>query len=159
MKLSRMLYSWILLTILLPLCANTMTWAENLSQVDNSTAGIVVSMKSNAWFVSDHGSDDNDCHTEYSPCKNLQTVIDRAEDSAAIYVTSKSLSLDYLHQPDEDGFMCCVIKGSLSFRIESLNGTNFRFTCSGWFFSDLSRFRSNKSFSTVHSGFFNHSDF
>ena len=48
----------------------------------------------NIWYVSDGGSDQNDCHTESTPCRNLQTVLGRAADGAAIYVTSTTLSLD-----------------------------------------------------------------
>ena len=36
----------------------------------------------NIWYVSDERSDDNDCQTECTPCKNLQTVLDRASDGA-----------------------------------------------------------------------------
>ena len=46
---------------------------------------------SNSWFLSEFGSDDNDCHSEVTQCKNLQTVLDRATDGADIYVTSEKL--------------------------------------------------------------------
>ena len=49
---------------------------------------------SNTWYVSDDGSDDNDCHSASTPCRNLQTVLNRAADGADIYVTSDTLSLD-----------------------------------------------------------------
>ena len=44
--------------------------------------------------MSDGGSDDNDCCLGSTPCRNLQTVLDRARDGAHIYVTSPTLSLD-----------------------------------------------------------------
>ena len=44
------------------------------------------------WFVSDEGSDKYNCQTESTPCKNLQTVLDRVSDGAEIYVTSETLS-------------------------------------------------------------------
>ena len=53
-------------------------------------AGVKVA---NIWYVSDDGSDNNDCHSESAPCKNLQTVLDRATDGADIYVTSRTFSL------------------------------------------------------------------
>ena len=49
------------------------------------------------WFVSDGGSDRYNCQTEYAPCKNLQTVLDRASDGADIFVTSETLSLDLVN--------------------------------------------------------------
>ena len=48
---------------------------------------------SNTWFLSEFGSDDNDCHSEFTQCRNLQTVLDRATDGADIYVTSWRLPL------------------------------------------------------------------
>ena len=51
----------------------------------------------NIWYVSDDGSDANHCHVPTVPCKNLQTVLDRAAkmygDDAQIYVTSTVLTL------------------------------------------------------------------
>ena len=43
---------------------------------------ICISEISNIWYVSDDGSDDNDCHSASTPCRNLQTVLDRATDGA-----------------------------------------------------------------------------
>ena len=54
--------------------------------VDGSTT-------SNTWFLSEFGSDDNDCHSEFTQCRNLQTVLERATDGADIYVTSWRLPL------------------------------------------------------------------
>ena len=54
--------------------------------VDGSTT-------SNTWFLSEFGSDDNDCHSEFTQCRNLQTVLERATDGADIYVTSRRLPL------------------------------------------------------------------
>ena len=48
-------------------------------------------------FVSDKGSDRYDCQTESTPCKNLQTALNRASDGAEIYVTSATLSLDLVY--------------------------------------------------------------
>lgn len=47
----------------------------------------------NTWFLSEFGSDDNDCHSEFTQCRNLQTVLERATDGADIYVTSWRLPL------------------------------------------------------------------
>ena len=56
---------------------------------------------SNIWYVSDYGSDANHCHVPTVPCKNLQTVLDRAAkmygDDAQIYVTSTSADLGTLY--------------------------------------------------------------
>lgn len=76
----------------------------------------------NVWFVSDSGSNDSDCQSESTPCKNLQTVLDRASDGADIYVTSDALSLGDKSQ--------CHINNSISYRIRSLRGTAVNVTCS-----------------------------
>ncbi len=84
----------------------------------------------NTWFVSDSGSDDNDCHTEDEPCKNLQTVLNRAEDGADIYVTSDTLSLDLVQTTmkeiphenifaDNDRRNCCMLTSNISFNMKS----------------------------------------
>ena len=82
------------------------------------------------WYISDSGSDDNDCHTESAPCKNLQTVLDRATDGADIYVTSDTLSLDAVHSQDELGNDYCEVNSSKSYNISTTHGTTFEFNCS-----------------------------
>ena len=67
---------------------------------------------SNIWYVSDDGSDDNGCHSASTPCRNLQTVLNRATDGADIYVTSPTLSIDYIKK---DGR--CIISSSLSYTL------------------------------------------
>ena len=57
---------------------------------------ITASQSVNIWYVSDFGSDDNNCHSASAPCRNLQTILDRAIDGADIYVTSNTLSLDFV---------------------------------------------------------------
>ena len=52
----------------------------------------------NIWYVSDDGSDDNDCHSASAPCRNLQTVLNNATDGADIYVTFDTLSLYGYHK-------------------------------------------------------------
>ena len=91
--------------------------------------------------MSDYGSDDNDCHTDFTPCKNLQTVLDRAEDGANIYVTSDTLSLEnvtgsvwlYGYYVEHGFNTCCQLNSSLSYSISSLYGRHINFTCSGWY--------------------------
>ena len=91
--------------------------------------------------MSDDGSDDNDCHSESAPCKNLQTVLDRASDGADIYVTSRTLSLDLVqsHVWFERQFyysarwkytLCCRIYSSLSYSIRGIDGAGVEVTCS-----------------------------
>ena len=80
----------------------------------------------NIWYVSDYGSDENACHSASAPCRNLQTVLDRATDGADIYVTSDTLSLD--GHKNEYG---CEISSPLSYTISHLDKNMFTFTCSG----------------------------
>ncbi len=44
-------------------------------------------------FVSDSGSDENDCLTESTPCINLQTALDKAHEGATVYITSPTVEL------------------------------------------------------------------
>ena len=83
---------------------------------------------SNIWYVSDDGSDDNDCHSTSAPCRNLQTVLDRATDGADIYVTSPTLSMDFIMK-----YLECVIKSSLSYTLRSLYNSAIKVTCSGMY--------------------------
>ena len=85
--------------------------------------------------MSDYGSDGNDCQTESTPCKNLQTVLDRASDGADIYVISDKLSLNAVHSqvwyPTFIGiYDCCEVNSSLSYNISRLGGTRFSLNCS-----------------------------
>ena len=52
----------------------------------SETQGIIDVSQKETWFVSDEGSDRDNCQTESTPCKNLQTVLDRASDGAEIFV-------------------------------------------------------------------------
>ncbi len=79
---------------------------------------ICLTEQPNIWFVSAYGSDENDCHTESTPCKNLQTVLNRAEDGADIYVTSETLEVGE------------VVIG-VSCTIGSINSANYLLKCSG----------------------------
>ena len=94
--------------------------------------------------MSDYGSDENDCLSESAPCKNLQTLLDRAQDGADIYVTSLTLSLDavytnttvylnYYGTMDDhyQTYDCCLVAGSISYSISSISGSPVNVTCSG----------------------------
>ena len=96
------------------------------------------------WFVSDEGSDRYNCQTESTPCKNLQTVLDRASDGAEIYVTSETLSLDLVN--DTLWYRiplwswtftgsCCLINSSLSYTLRSINETKTNIICSSKYFT------------------------
>ncbi len=92
--------------------------------------------------MSDLGSDDNDCHTELTPCKNLQTVLDRAQDGADIYVTSDTLSLDLAQAVldevpykrlfgDYSKTNCCLVASNMSFSVRStIQLPSIQLTCS-----------------------------
>ena len=79
--------------------------------------------------MSDYGSDDNDCHSESAPCRNLQTVLDRATDDADIYVTSDTLSLNARSSYAYWASVFCIIESSLSYTISHLNNTLFTIIC------------------------------
>ena len=83
---------------------------------------------SNIWYVSDSGSDDNDCHSASAPCRNLQTVLDRATDGADIYVTSDTLSLNLVLKPYGEPEVC-VINSSLSYTVRSFHKKTISFGC------------------------------
>ena len=99
---------------------------------------------SNTWFVSDYGSDDNDCHSEFLPRRNLQTVLDRAAEGADIYVTSDTLSLDYnngtalfpgleqLIVPEIQN--CCQLSSSISYSLSNWKDNMINITCTGEFY-------------------------
>ena len=79
---------------------------------------------SNTWYVSDYGSDDNDCHSVSVPCMNLQTILDRATDGADIHVTSDTLSLD----GQTDGYSCTLMS-NINYTISSHKNTFFEPKC------------------------------
>ena len=88
----------------------------------------------NIWYVSDDGSDNNDCHSKSAPYRNLQTVLDRATDGADIYVISQTLLLDSninkcLYGP------YCLVDSSLSYNLYGLYGM-VQLTCKGRSYSN-----------------------
>ena len=94
---------------------------------------------SNVWFVSDYGSDDSDCHSESTPCKNLQMVLDNATDGADIYVTSDTLSLDHVRGVvtfpyTEEVLDCCQLSSNISYSLSSLNENLVNITCTGQYY-------------------------
>ena len=110
----------------------------------SETQGILDVSQKGIWFVSDEGSDRYNCQTESTPCRNLQTVLDRASDGAEIYVTSETLSLDLVHDTvwykmsHWGTYMsdsCCLINSSLSYTLRSSNGTKTNITCSSKYFT------------------------
>ena len=86
---------------------------------------------SNIWYVSDDGLDNNDCHSVSAPCKNLQTVLDRATDGADIYVISPFLALGMIIKPcyGLQSWDCCTVESSISYTITSYKKTYFTPTC------------------------------
>ena len=58
----------------------SITKAHSNSDPMSETQGILNVSQKEIWFVSDEGSDMYNCQTESTPCKNLQTVLDRASD-------------------------------------------------------------------------------
>ena len=115
------------------------TKAHSNSDPMSETHGILDVSQKEIWFVSDEGSDGYICQTASTPCKNLQTVLDRASDGAEIYVTSDTLSLNlvydtlwykipYWSSPLTGS--CCLINSSLSYTLRSINGTITNITCS-----------------------------
>ena len=108
----------------------------------SETQGILDVSQKETWFVSDEGSDRDNCQTESTPCKNLQTVLNRASDGAEIYVTSETLSLDLVNDTVwyKSVHMkikgpCCLIKSSLSYTLRSINGTKTNIICSSKYFT------------------------
>ena len=100
-------------------------------------------VNSNIWYVSDDGSDENDCHSPTVPCRNLQTVLNRAKDDADIYVTSPKLSVDKVYRNEtfilskltnkESLFgLSCIIESGISFRLSSPFYSTIHLSCSGY---------------------------
>ena len=83
---------------------------------------------SNIWYVSDYGSDENDCHSTYAPCQNLHTVLEKSTDGADIYVISPTLSFGMIIK--RQGWEhCCMVESSISYTITTYNETHFTPTC------------------------------
>ena len=99
------------------------------TQFISSLSHIIVGSKLNVWYVSDSGSDDNDCHLASAPCRNLQTVLDRARDGVDIYVTSDTLSLESYYLDDAVSFGRCEIKSPISYTINHLKNKLFTVIC------------------------------
>ena len=129
----------------LPTVQNTIkTKAHSKSELVSETQGILDVLQREIWFVSDKGSDSYNCQTESTPCKNLQTVLDRASDGAKIYVTSETLSLDLVYDtvwynmafwnfPTTGS--SCLINSNLSYTLRSINGTKTKIICSSKYFA------------------------
>ena len=83
---------------------------------------------SNIWYVSDYGSDENDCHSASAPCRNLQAVLDRATYDADIYVISPTLSLGMIIKRQGWEYSC-MVESSISYTITTYNETHFTPTC------------------------------
>ena len=121
------------------------TKAHSKSELVSETQDILDVSQREIWFVSDEGSDQYNCQTESSPCKNLQTVLDRASDGAEIYVTSETLSLDLVYdtvwykmshwETYTRSGSCCLINSSLSYTLRSINGTKTNIICSSKYFA------------------------
>ena len=120
------------------------TNAQSNSDPMSETQGILDVSQKEIWFVSDEGSDRYNCQTESTPCKNLQTVLDRASDGAEIYVTSQTISLDLVNDtvwykrpyfPTPLIGSCCLINSSLSYTLRSINGTKTNIICSCKYFA------------------------
>ena len=108
----------------------------NVSKISSCIVG---SKLINIWYVSDYGSDDNDCHSASAPCRNLQIVLNRAADGADIYVTSDSLSLD--GHRNKYG---CEISSPFSYTISPLDNKMFTLMCqSGLYYRYISGVRLN----------------
>ena len=117
---------------------------SNSDTVSETQVTLDVSQKE-IWFISDEGSDRYDCQTESTPCKNLQTVLDRASDGAEIYVTSETLSLDLVDESfwykmafwklPINGKKSCLINSSLSYTLRSISGTKTNIICSSKYFT------------------------
>ena len=62
----------------------------------------------------------------------LVIILDRATDGADIYVTSHTLSLDYIKKYIKKAWLC-IIKSSLSYTLRSLSNSTINLTCSGMY--------------------------
>ena len=116
------------------------TSKDEISEMPFQILAVVEYSQKNIWFVSDKGSDENNCQIESTPCRNLQTVLVRASDNADIYSTSDTLSLDLANDTfwykmslwgEPYTAFCCLIKSSLSYTLRSITGTETDIFCSG----------------------------
>ena len=125
----------------------TITKAQSNSDSVSQIHGILDLSQKEIWFVSDGGSDRYDCQTASAPCRNLQTVLNRASDSADIYVTSETLSLDLVNDTvwykmafwgnyAKTG-SCCLINSSLSYTLRSISRNKTDIKCSSEYLSLL----------------------
>ena len=111
----------------------------------------------NIWYVSDTGSDNNDCHLESAPCRNLQTILDRAKDGADVYVTSNFLSLNmklgyvWTEHPDYGPgyYSGCTVKSTISYTLLSRNNNHFKIICPGKFQDFNDSFRIQNGWSRI----------
>ena len=119
------------------------TNAHSNSDSMSETQGILDVSQKEIWFVSDEGSDRYNCQTEFTPCKNLQTVLDRASNGAEVYVTSEILSLDLVYDTvwykmafwkGRFTGSCCLMNSSLSYTLRSISGTKTKIICSSKYF-------------------------
>ena len=122
------------------LITNALSNSDPMSE----TQGILDVSQKEIWFVSDEGSDRYNCQTESTPCKNLQTVLDRASDGAEIYVTSQTISLDLVNDTVwykiafwswTETESSCLINSSLSYTLRSISETKTNITCSSKYFA------------------------
>ena len=91
-----------------------------------------VEVDANFWYVSDNGSDLANCQTANTPCRNLQTVLNKAADGAVISVMSTSLNLDgVIISADHMRTSQCVLESSVSFSMQPFNNENVEVVCSG----------------------------
>ena len=118
----------------------------NKDVMSSQRQGVSDTTQKEIWFVSDEGSDANNCKTVSTPCKNLQTVLDRASDKADIYSTSDTLFLDLANDTiwykmgSWIGHLtasCCLINSSLSYTLRSIDGTNVDILCSSKYYLQL----------------------
>ena len=93
-------------------------------------------LDANIWYVSEEGADDNDCHSESTPCRNLRTVMDRAKDGADIYLVSDTITLvSYNLEPHQDYILAhWTLKSNISYRLISLIDGPVKFICRGRYF-------------------------
>ena len=120
-------------------CKKCFILKENPAEIFTMFLSVSAFNISNIWYVSDYGSDGNDCQVESAPCRNLQTVLDRGTDGADIYVTSFTLSLhmvteECLKKPrflwfKNKKLTCCTVESNISYTISSYNERYFTTSC------------------------------
>ena len=139
-KINRELRNSNEITIPSILMRETRTNEDVISEMPSQIRRVLEYSQKNTWFVSDEGSDENNCQIESTPCKNLQTVLDRASNDADICVTSDTLFLDLVNDTvwykmspwsGQITGSCCLINSSLSYTLRSITGTKTDIFCSG----------------------------